>query len=68
MIVIAKLLGVPTAAGVEEPGEEHLATVVPHDLISGFVERLPGLRLTGAPERIVPFNLWGQRRLPVAWG
>lgn len=25
-----------SAAGVEEPGEEHLATVVPHDLISDY--------------------------------
>ncbi len=32
-----------------------------------LVERLPGLRLAGAPERIVPFNLWGRRTLPVAW-
>ncbi len=33
-----------------------------------FVERLPAMRLNGAPERIAPFNLWGRRRLPVAWG
>ena len=32
-----------------------------------FVERLPAMRLNGAPERIAPFNLWGRRRLPVAW-
>ncbi len=32
-----------------------------------LVERLPGLRLAGAPERIVPFNLWGRSTLPVAW-
>jgi cytochrome P450 len=32
-----------------------------------LVEHLPGLRLTGRPERIVPFNLWGRRSLPVAW-
>ena len=31
------------------------------------VERLPELRLAGAPERIVPFNLWGRRTLPVEW-
>jgi cytochrome P450 len=32
-----------------------------------FAERLPKLRLVGAPERIEPFNLWGQKKLPVAW-
>jgi len=32
-----------------------------------LVERLPDLRLDGAPERIVAFNLWGRRTLPVAW-
>ncbi|HZP30322.1 MAG TPA: cytochrome P450 [Acidimicrobiia bacterium] len=32
-----------------------------------LVERVPSLRLAGAPERIVPFNLWGRRTLPVAW-
>ena len=32
-----------------------------------LVERFPTLRLNGAPERIAPFNLWGRRRLPVAW-
>jgi cytochrome P450 len=32
-----------------------------------LVEHLPDLRLTGPPERIVPFNLWGRRSLPVAW-
>jgi cytochrome P450 len=32
-----------------------------------LVTRVPELHLTGAPERIVPFNLWGRRTLPVAW-
>jgi cytochrome P450 len=32
-----------------------------------LVERTPYLRLTGSPERIVPFILWGRRTLPVAW-
>jgi len=32
-----------------------------------LVKHLPDLRLTGVPERIVPFNLWGRRSLPVAW-
>jgi cytochrome P450 len=32
-----------------------------------FCERLPGLRLAGRPERIEPFNLWGRKKLPVAW-
>ncbi|MCJ7673315.1 MAG: cytochrome P450 [Acidimicrobiia bacterium] len=32
-----------------------------------LVERLPDLRLDGTPERIVAFNLWGRRTLPVAW-
>lgn len=32
-----------------------------------FVERLPGMRLNGSPERIAPFNLWGRRRMPIAW-
>jgi cytochrome P450 len=35
------------AAGVDEPGEEHLGTVVPNDLISGFVvAEHQGRRLT----------------------
>ena len=38
-----------------------------HHAASGCVERLPRLRLAGAPERIVPFNLWGRRTLPVEW-
>jgi cytochrome P450 len=32
-----------------------------------LAERAPGLRLDGTPERIVAFNLWGRRTLPVAW-
>ena len=32
-----------------------------------FVERLPGMRLNGSPERIAPFNLWGRRKMPIAW-
>jgi len=32
-----------------------------------LVERMPKLRLAGPTERIVPFNLWGRGRLPVAW-
>ena len=32
-----------------------------------LIERLPGLRLTGEPTRIVPFNLWGRASLPLAW-
>jgi cytochrome P450 len=32
-----------------------------------LLRRAPSLRLTGAPSRIVPFNLWGRRTLPVAW-
>jgi cytochrome P450 len=32
-----------------------------------LLDRLPDLRLDGRPERIVPFNLWGRRSLPVAW-
>jgi cytochrome P450 len=32
-----------------------------------LLDRAPGLRLTGQPERIVPFNLWGRATLPVAW-
>jgi cytochrome P450 len=32
-----------------------------------LVERAPGLRLAGPTERIVAFNLWGRRSLPVAW-
>jgi cytochrome P450 len=32
-----------------------------------LIAHLPGLHLTGPPERIVPFNLWGRRSLPVAW-
>lgn len=32
-----------------------------------LIERAPDLRLTRVPERIVPFNLWGRRTLPVAW-
>ena len=32
-----------------------------------LLERAPDLRLTGEPERIVPFNLWGRATLPVAW-
>jgi cytochrome P450 len=32
-----------------------------------LIERLPDLRLTGEPTRIVPFNLWGRHSLPVAW-
>jgi cytochrome P450 len=32
-----------------------------------LIEHLPGLRLTGRPQRIVAFNLWGRRSLPVAW-
>ena len=33
-----------------------------------LAERMPALRLTGSPERIVPFILWGRQTLPVAWG
>lgn len=29
--------------------------------------RVPSLRLNGRPTRIEPFNLWGQKHLPVAW-
>jgi cytochrome P450 len=32
-----------------------------------LVARAPGLQLAGVPERIVPFNLWGRRTLPVIW-
>jgi cytochrome P450 len=32
-----------------------------------LLTHLPDLRLDGCPERIVPFNLWGRRSLPVAW-
>lgn len=32
-----------------------------------FARHLPGLRLAGESERIAPFNLWGRKRLPVAW-
>ena len=32
-----------------------------------LVERMPNLRLAGAPTRIVPFNLWGRASLPLAW-
>jgi cytochrome P450 len=32
-----------------------------------LVARVPALQLAGAPERIVPFNLWGRRTLPVTW-
>ncbi|MEM9033687.1 MAG: cytochrome P450 [Actinomycetota bacterium] len=35
--------------------------------LRALVERLPGLRLTGTPERIPPFFLWGYRTMPVAW-
>ena len=35
--------------------------------LRALVERLPGLRLTGEPERIPPFFLWGWRTMPVAW-
>ncbi len=29
--------------------------------------RLPNLRLTGEPERIAPFLLWGKKTMPAAW-
>lgn len=32
-----------------------------------LVERLPGLRLTGRPERVPAFFLWGWSSMPVAW-
>ena len=32
-----------------------------------LIERFPRMRLTGAPARIVPFNLWGRATMPVAW-
>jgi cytochrome P450 len=32
-----------------------------------LLDRLPGLRLTGRPERIPTFFLWGFRHTPVAW-
>ncbi len=32
-----------------------------------LLDHLPDLRLGGSPERIVPFNLWGRRSLPLAW-
>lgn len=32
-----------------------------------LLERFPDLQLDGQPERIVPFTLWGRRRLPVRW-
>ncbi len=35
--------------------------------LRAVLDRLPGLRLTGRPERIEPFFLWGRRTLPVAW-
>ena len=33
-----------------------------------LANRLPDLRIVGEPERIAPFNLWGKKSLPVAWG
>jgi cytochrome P450 len=44
-----------------------LARVEARITLHRLIERVPDLRLTGAPERIVPFNLWGRRTLPVAW-
>lgn len=35
--------------------------------IGQLAARLPGLRLTGTPERITPFLLWGKKTLPMAW-
>jgi cytochrome P450 len=32
-----------------------------------LIARFPNLRLDGEPSRIVPFNLWGRRTLPLAW-
>lgn len=42
------------AAGIDEPGEEHLGTVVPNDMISGFVvAEYQGRRLTDTEMRWV---------------
>jgi cytochrome P450 len=35
--------------------------------LQALVERLPGLRLAGEPERIPAFFLWGVKSLPIAW-
>jgi cytochrome P450 len=35
--------------------------------LRAMTQRLPGLRLTGLPERIRPFLLWGKATLPAAW-
>ncbi len=35
--------------------------------LRALVERLPDLRVTGEPERIPPFFLWGWSTMPVAW-
>ena len=32
-----------------------------------LTQRLPNLRLTGATQRIEPFNLYGRRTFPAAW-
>ena len=45
----------------------HLSRLEGRVTLRLFAERLPQLRLTGPSERIAPFNLWGRRRLPVAW-
>ena len=44
-----------------------LARVEARIALRMLLERAPDLRLTGEPERIVPFNLWGRATLPVAW-
>lgn len=36
--------------------------------LSVLVQRLPNPRLLGSGERIEPFNYWGRRSLPLAWG
>ncbi len=35
--------------------------------LQALVERLPGLRLAGEPERVPAFFLWGVKSLPIAW-
>ncbi|EHB50324.1 cytochrome P450 [Mycolicibacterium rhodesiae JS60] len=35
--------------------------------LNALLDHFPALKLDGTPKRIVPFNFWGRRSVPVSW-
>lgn len=46
----------------------HLSRLEARIVLRAVLDRVPDLRLDGAPTRVPTFLLWGRRNLPVAWG